>query len=140
MKYRHCSLVVLVTLLCTYSMLPQDPPPTASPRNYFSSLNNLSKTPTKLVKIGVLLSSDSPLQVLAKDVRRAEFCHFSLGFVSDPPTIAQRLFDGFLTLERMRVDLIVIEEVEGRKGSAIMNRVRKATRVAVADVVLFPNF
>ena len=78
--------------------------------------------------------------MLAKDVRRVEFCHFSLGFVSDPPTIAQRLFDGFLTLERMRVDLIVIEEVEGRKGPAIMNRVRKATRVAVADVVLFPNF
>ncbi|KAI6119403.1 YwlC protein [Pisolithus croceorrhizus] len=40
---------------------------------------------------------------------------------------AQRLFDGFLTLEKAGVDIILVEEVsEDREGLAIMNRVKKA--------------
>ena len=38
--------------------------------------------------------------------------------ISDPPTISQRLFDGFLTLDKVRVDLVVIEN---REGLVIMN-------------------
>jgi len=126
MKYRHYSPTVPVTLLCTRSIPPQDTTPT-SPHDYFSSLKNLSKTPAQPVKVGMLLPSDSPLQIFAKDVPGVEFHHFPLGSVSDPLTTAQRLFDGFLTFEKMGVDLIVIEEVEeDREGLAIMNRVRKA--------------
>ena len=128
MKYRHYSPTVPVTLLCTHSIPPQDITPT-SPRDYFSSLKDLSlsRTPVQPVKVGVLLPSDSPLQVFVKDVPGVEFHHFALGSVSDLLTTAQRLFDGFLTLDKMGVDLIVIEEVEeDREGLAIMNRVRKA--------------
>ena len=126
MKYRHYSPTVPVTLLCTHSIPPQDTTPTL-PRDYFSSLKNLAKTPGQPAKVGVLLPSDSPLQEFTKDVVGVEFHHFALGSVSDPLTTAQRLFDGFLTLDKMGVDLIVIEEVEeDREGLAIMNRVRKA--------------
>ena len=127
MKYRHYSPTVPVTLLCTHSIPPQDVTPT-SPQDYFSFLKDLSKSPAQPVKVGVLLASDSPLQAFTKDVPGVEFHHFALGSASDLPTTAQRLFDGFLTLEKMGVDLIVIEEVdEDREGLAIMNRVRKAT-------------
>lgn len=126
MKYPHYSPTVPVTLLCTHSIPPEDTPPT-SPRDYFPSLKDLAKKPGQPVKIGVLLPSDSPLREFAEDVPGVEFHHFALGSVSDPLTTAQRLFDGFLTLDKMGVDLIVIEEVEeDREGLAIMNRVRKA--------------
>ena len=50
-----------------------------------------------------------------------------MGKASEPPVIAQRLFDGFLTLDREGVDAILIEGVaEEEEGLAIMNRVRKA--------------
>jgi len=126
MKYRHYSPTVPVTLLCTHSIPPQDTTPT-SPRKYFSSLKDLAKIPGQPTKVGVLLPSDSPLQEFTKGVPGVEFHHFALGPVSDPLTTAQRLFDGFLTLDKTGVDLIVIEEVEeDREGLAIMNRVRKA--------------
>jgi len=126
MKYRHYSPTVPVTLLCTHSIPPQDTTPT-SPHDYFSSLKYLSKTVARPAKVGVLLPSDSPLQAFATDVPGVDFHHFTLGSVSDPSTTAQRLFDGFLTLDKLGVDLIVIEEVEeDREGLAIMNRVRKA--------------
>ena len=126
MKYRHYSPTVPVTLLCTRS-IPSHDTTSISPPDYFSSLKDLSKTSGKLTKVGVLLPSDSPLQEFTKDVPGVEFHHFALGSVSDPLTTAQRLFDGFLTLDKMGVDLIVIEEVEeDREGLAIMNRVRKA--------------
>ena len=126
MKYRHYSPTVPVTLLCTRSIPPHAATPT-SPRDYFSSLKDLSKTPARPVKVGMLLASDSPLQEFAGGVPGVEFHHFALGSVSDPSTTAQRLFDGFLTLDKEGVDLIVIEEVEeDREGLAIMNRVRKA--------------
>jgi len=126
MKYRHYSPTVPVTILCTHSIPPQDTTP-ISPPNYFSSLKDLSKTLDQPVKVGVLFPSDSPLQKFTKDIPGVEFHHFALGSVSDPLTTAQRLFDGFLTLDKTGVDLIVIEEVEeDREGLAIMNRVRKA--------------
>ena len=126
MKYRHYSPNVPVTLLCTHSTPPQDTTLTSSP-DYFSSLKDIPTTPRKPVKVGTLFLSDSPLQEFAKDVPGVEFRHFVLGSASDPLTTAQRLFDGFLTLDKMGVDLIVIEEVEeDREGLAIMNRVRKA--------------
>ena len=126
MKYRHYSPTVPVTLLCTHSIPPKNTTQ-ISPRDYFSSLQKLSKSSMRPVKIGVLLPSDSPLHCFAKDVPAVEFHHFPLGSTSDPLTTAQRLFDGFLTLEKIGVDLIIIEEVEeNREGLAIMNRVRKA--------------
>jgi L-threonylcarbamoyladenylate synthase len=126
MKYRHYSPTVPVTLLCTRSIPPTDTT-LISPRDYFVSLEKFVKSPTRPTKVGVLLPSDSPLHGFAKDVPAVEFHHFALGPVSDPLTTAQRLFDGFLTLEKMGMDLIVIEEVEeDREGLAIMNRVRKA--------------
>ena len=52
---------------------------------------------------------------------------FTLGSLSELAVIAQRLFDGLLTLEREGVGLILIEEVpEENEGLAIMNRVKKA--------------
>ena len=126
MKYRHYSPNVPVTLLCTHSIPPLDTTPT-SPRDYFSSLRDILIAPRNPVQVGVLLPSDSPLREFAKDVPGVEFHHFVLGSASDPLTTAQRLFDGFLTLDKMGVDLIVIEEMdEDREGLAIMNRVRKA--------------
>ena len=127
MKYRHYSPNVPVTLLCTHSIPPKDTT-FISPHDYFSSLKDLSKSSAKPVKVGVLLPSDSPLHAFAKDIPGVEFHHFALGSTSDPLTTAQRLFDGFLTLDKMGVDLIVIEEVEeDREGLAVMNRVRKAS-------------
>jgi len=126
MKYRHYSPNVPVTLLCAHSIPPQDTTPT-SPRDYFSSLRDIPTAPRRSVRVGTLLLSDSPLREFAKDVPGVEFHHFVLGSASDPLTTAQRLFDGFLTLDKIGVDLIVIEEVEeDREGLAIMNRVRKA--------------
>ena len=126
MKYRHYSPNVPVTLLCTHSIPPQHTTST-SPRDYFSSLRNIPTAQGKPVKVGMLLLSDSPLRESVKDVPGVEFHHFVLGSAFDPVTTAQRLFDGFLTLDKMGVDLIVIEEVEeDREGLAIMNRVRKA--------------
>lgn len=126
MKYRHYSPTVPVTLLCTHSIPPQDTTPT-SPHDYFSSLKDLARTSDRSIKVGVLLPMDSPLQEFTKEIPGVEFHHFTLGSTSDPLTIAQRLFDGFLTLDKTGVDLIVIEEVkEDREGLAIMNRVRKA--------------
>ena len=126
MKYRHYSPNVPVTLLCTRSIPTQDTTPTP-PRDYFTSLRDIPTASRKPVRVGTLLPSDSPLREFAKDVPGVEFHHFALGSASDPLTTAQRLFDGFLTLDKIGVDLIVIEEVEeDREGLAIMNRVRKA--------------
>lgn len=126
MKYRHYSPNVPLTLLCTRSTPPQDATP-ISPRDYFSSLRGIPTSPRKPIKVGTLLLSDSPMLEFAKDVPGVEFHHFLLGPAFHPPTTAQRLFDGFLTLDKLGVDLIIIEEVEeDREGLAIMNRVRKA--------------
>ena len=46
--------------------------------------------------------------------------------IPDPPTMAQRLFNGFLAFDKGGVDLTVIEGEEDREGLKIMNRVRKA--------------
>ena len=98
MKYHHYSPTD-PDALCTHSIPPQDTVPT-SPCGYFSSSKSLSKTPIQLAKLGVLPSSNS-LQVFAKDVRGVEFYHFLLGSVSDPPTVVQRLFVGFLSSKRL---------------------------------------
>ena len=69
-----------------------------------------TRTKARPVKVGALLSPDSPLQVFAKDIPGVELHHFALGSISDPGfTTAQRLFDGFPTPDRKGVDLIFIE-------------------------------
>lgn len=125
MKYRHYSPSVPVTLLCTCTPPPSDVAP-SSPAVFFSSLG--SKNLGQKVKVGLLVPSDSVLLGYASpDVDGVEWHHFSLGPIADPSVTAQRLFDGFLTLEKEGVDFILIEEIsEDREGLAVMNRVRKA--------------
>jgi L-threonylcarbamoyladenylate synthase len=80
------------------------------------------------LKVGLLTPSDSPLIASASsDIEGVEWRPFPLGPIAKPSITAQLLFDGFLTLEKEGVDLILIEEInEDREGLAVMNRVKKA--------------
>jgi L-threonylcarbamoyladenylate synthase len=125
MKYRHYSPGVPVTLLYTRTSPPHGVVH-LSPATFFSSLG--TKNGADKVKVGLLTPSDSPLLDWASpSVGGVSWHRFELGTIADPAITAQRLFDGFLTLEKQGVDLILIEEVdEDREGLAVMNRVRKA--------------
>ncbi len=124
MKYRHYSPAVPVTLLLTVS------PPSAGTQSlhitsYLESLR--TKYASCPLRIGVLTPTDSPLGRRDLTIKGVECQRFFLGATSDPSVTAQRLFDGFLTLEQAGVHLILIEEInEVKEGLAVMNRVRKA--------------
>ncbi|KAJ8523476.1 hypothetical protein ONZ45_g108 [Pleurotus djamor] len=129
MKYRHYSPSVPVVLLLTQS----NPPPGQSQipaRQYFATLaeeHAAANTP----KIGLLIPDDSPLSDVPRSPR-VDWHIFSIGLHTDPATIARRLFDGLLTLERKGVGLIIIEEIDqAREGLAVMNRIRKAASEVV---------
>ena len=125
MKYRHYAPTVPVTLLRVTSHPPSGTNP-ISPSVLLDSLKShtVANPPPK---VGLLAPEDS---VLAKTLLEDPVIHwhrYALGSLSELTVIAQRLFDGLLTLEREGVDLILIEEVpEENEGLAIMNRVKKA--------------
>ena len=125
MKYRHYSPTVPVTLLRATSR----PPPGAnsiSPSTLLASLK--SSTVANLPpKVGLLVPSESVLAKTLLQDPAIQWHRYALGSLSELTVIAQRFFDGLLTLEQEGVDLILIEEVpEENEGLAIMNRVKKA--------------
>lgn len=130
MKYRHYSPSIPVTLLVTSGTPPPDVIP-VSVEDWVSSLQSHSD-PSQRLKVGLLAPSDSPVarRLLAMDI--VDWISHPLGPVTEPSISAQRLFDGFLTLEREGADLIVMEELEEKnEGLAIMNRARKADNTTV---------
>ncbi|KXN83683.1 Threonylcarbamoyl-AMP synthase [Leucoagaricus sp. SymC.cos] len=123
MKYRHYSPSVPVTLLCTSTR----PLPGQAPTSAASFLSTLQSTSNTKAKVGVLAPTDSKLWGCIKLHDGVEWHKYTLGRIAEPAVAAQRLFDGFLTLEQEGVDLILMEEiVEEREGLAVMNRARKA--------------
>ncbi|PSS35491.1 hypothetical protein PHLCEN_2v1646 [Hermanssonia centrifuga] len=130
MKYRHYSPAVPVILMYTSSVSPPD-----ARRSSISSLIHSLKsraTQSGVVKVGILTPSDSPILDMLPDISGIEYLRYPLGPIADAAITAQRLFDGFLTLERDGVDFILIEEIEEeREGLAIMNRVKKAASESI---------
>ena len=85
-----------------------------------------------MLKVGLLIPSDSPLLENLPSLEGVEWCQYPLGPVADPSITAQRLFDSLLSAERDGVHVILIEEVkEEREGLAVMNRVKKAAGESV---------
>ncbi|TFK93608.1 translation factor [Polyporus arcularius HHB13444] len=128
MKYRHYSPSVPVTLLCTQS---QSPPHTArtSLTAFLDTIQADAQTQGKSLHVGVLAPSDSPLldRLRAASLPDVRWTEHPLGPLAEPAVSAHRLFDGLLSLDKAKVDLILIEEIqEEREGLAVMNRVRKA--------------
>lgn len=125
MKYRHYSPSVPVILLLTSSCPPEGTEPILA-RTFLESLTDHAVDSSRLLKVGILTLSDSPLATYSLPIQ-IQWRVYPLGPTSDPSITAHRLFDGLLTLENEGVDLILIEEVkEEREGLAVMNRVRKA--------------
>ncbi|KAF9488090.1 translation factor [Pleurotus eryngii] len=128
MKYRHYSPSIPVILLLTHSQPPLDQTPIDA-ASYFATLAERPRG-SDIRKAGLLLLDDSTLSHLTLPTN-IEWLRFPLGSSTDPVTIAQRLFDGILTLEREGVEIIFVEEVDqGREGLAVMNRIRKAASEA----------
>lgn len=125
MKYRHYSPSVPVTLLRATSHPPAGANP-VSPSALLASLKTSTIT-TPPPKVGLLAPSESVLAKTLLEDPVIQWHRYTLGSLSELTLIAQRLFDGLLTLEQEGVDLILIEEVpEENEGLAIMNRVKKA--------------
>ncbi|KAI1786699.1 DHBP synthase RibB-like alpha/beta domain-containing protein [Ganoderma leucocontextum] len=128
MKYRHYSPSVPVTLLHTISQ-----PPAGAQRTPLSAfLDTLQSDATALgrpLQVGVLAPLDSPLlgKLAAASLPNVRWVSHPLGPIAEPAVSAQRLFDGLLSLDSAKVDVILIEEIdEEREGLAVMNRVKKA--------------
>lgn len=125
MKYRHYAPTVPVTLLRTTSHPPSGAN-SSSPSTLLESLKRSTVTNPPL-KVGLLAPSESILAKTLVEDPVIQWHRYTLGSLSELTVIAQRLFDGLLTLEQEGVDLILIEEVpEENEGLAIMNRVKKA--------------
>lgn len=125
MKYRHYSPTVPVTLLRA-TFQPPIGASSISPASFLASLKN-SMAADPRPKVGLLAPSESVLAKSFLEDPTIQWHRYTLGSLSELTVIAQRLFDGLLTLEQEGVDLILIEEVpEENEGLAIMNRVKKA--------------
>ena len=128
MKYRHYSPSVPVTLLHTLSQPPANIERTSLP-SFLSSLRTDAQVLGRPLHVGLLAPSDSLLhqKLSAATLPDVRWRMYSLGPVSDPAASAQRLFDGLLSLDGAKVDVILIEEIqEKREGLAVMNRAKKA--------------
>ena len=124
MKYKHYSPSVPVILVHTSSS-PSEPKQRQTIDSLVSSLQ--TRYPARPIHVGLMTPDDSRLAQVLHTHESILWRLFPLGKVSEPAVIAQRLFDGFLTLDREGVDAILIEGVaEEEEGLAIMNRVRKA--------------
>ncbi|PPR05644.1 hypothetical protein CVT24_002871 [Panaeolus cyanescens] len=142
MKYRHYSPSVPVVLLLTirrsgegevrkveeYLQTLGDEYNSNSPIKSESEAG--SSTPSSIVKIGIMAPSHSKIWGQLPQKPGVEWVRYDLG--NDSAHVAQRLFDGLLSLECGGVQGILVEEVgEEREGLAVMNRVRKAASVCV---------
>ncbi|KAL1723356.1 DHBP synthase RibB-like alpha/beta domain-containing protein [Schizophyllum commune] len=124
MKYKHYSPSVPVILVHTLSN-PSEPQRRQTIDNLVASLQ--TRYPARPIHVGLMTPDDSRLAQVLHTHESISWRLFPLGKVSEPAVIAQRLFDGFLTLDREGVDAILIEGVaEEEEGLAVMNRVRKA--------------
>ena len=128
MKYRHYSPSVPVTLLRTTLH-----PPAGTQRTSLSTFLDTLQTDAaalgRPLQVGVLAPSDSPLsgKLAAASLPNVRWISRPLGPLAEPAVSAQRLFDGLLSLDAAKVDVILIEEIdEEREGLAVMNRVKKA--------------
>lgn len=133
MKYRHYSPSVPVTLLHTLSR-----PPVGTQRTslsaFLDTLQSDAQALGRTLEVGVLAPSDSPLseKLFAASLPGVRWTRHALGTIADPGLSAQRLFDGLLSLDSAKVDVILIEEIlEEREGLAVMNRVKKAAGSSV---------
>lgn len=125
MKYRHYSPSVPLKLLRTISKPPQGVI-ADTPSSLLHSLKNSLGSSAPL-RIGLLTLSDSSIISDLVNDTEIQWRQYSLGSFTEPAVVAQRLFDGLLTLEKEGVDVILIEEIsEDREGLAVMNRVKKA--------------
>lgn len=125
MKYRHYSPSVPVKLLWTISKPPHGEE-AITPLDLLNSLKR-SLTSCTPLKVGLMTPSDSSIAGGLVNDTEIQWHQYVLGSLAEPAVTAQRLFDGFLTLEKAGVDIILVEEVsEDREGLAIMNRVKKA--------------
>ncbi|KAF8450447.1 translation factor [Boletus edulis BED1] len=125
MKYRHYSPAIPVTLLRATSHPPAGAN-SISPSTLLASLKS-STVANPPPKVGLLAPSESALAKKLLQDPVIQWHRYTLGSLSEMSIIAQRLFDGLLSLEQEGVDLILIEEVpEENEGLAIMNRVKKA--------------
>ena len=82
----------------------------------------------------MLAPSDSPLseKLSAVSLPNVRWTRHPLGPRAEPAVAAQRLFDGLLSLDGVKVDIILVEEIaEEREGLAVMNRVKKAAGSSV---------
>ena len=129
MKYRHYSPSVPVVLLMTTSPTNGEKP-RALPDVLSTLISSYScSTP---IRLGFLAPSDSCLALLPTRLHayaqvEIQWHTFHLGPIADPSLAAQRLFDGFLTLEDRGVDIIIVEGIdETHEGLAVMNRIQKA--------------
>lgn len=126
MKYRHYSPSVPVVLLRTTSARPVEIAPVPVPQYIATIMTNLAHL-SRPPRIGLLLTSDSVLSSSLFPEDSSQWRRYSLGVKAEPSVIAQRLFDGLLSLERDSVDLILVEEIPlDHEGLAIMNRISKA--------------
>ncbi len=139
MKYRHYApsapVILLVDPTRKSSTTTSSATTTQIPiETIHSFLSSLSSSHKSRIILGLLLTEDSPyLAPLTSALSSSAFhgCYEykvrSLGTIDRPQVIAQRLFDGFLTLDNDGVDVIIVESIpETHEGLAIMNRVRKA--------------
>jgi len=125
MKYRHYSPSIPVILLMT-SKAP-DVAQCLTPSALIQQLQDKAVFDNTPKHVGLLMPSDSSLFQQLTPFSELQWNHFSLGSEREPAVMAQRLFDGLLTLEERGVDLILIQGIdEAREGLAFMNRVIKA--------------
>jgi L-threonylcarbamoyladenylate synthase len=128
MKYRHYSPSAPVVLLYTTSPT-QDGSQRVPVKDYFTMLKSYRPQESNILNVGLLAPHDSFLPRHIESTADVKWHFFPLGGASDFPEIARRLFDGLLTLDQERVDVILVEEIrQGKEGLAVMNRIEKAAR------------
>ncbi|KAF9058119.1 DHBP synthase RibB-like alpha/beta domain-containing protein [Panaeolus papilionaceus] len=141
MKYRHYSPSVPVVLLETIERTGEEEGEREDADAYLKSLRRdpieevesgsgsgtgVAASPgSSTTKIGIMAPSRSKIWNVLPEHCGIEWVRYDLG--EDNALVAQRLFDGLLSLEHGGVQSILVEEVdEEREGLAVMNRVRKA--------------
>ena len=138
MKYRHYApsapVILLVNPSRQSSTTAITQPSIENIQSFLSSLSSHSPRHNTRIKLGLLLTEDSPYltpltSALSSPVFNGcyEYQVQPLGASNRPHVTAQRLFGGLLTLDNEGVDVIIIESIsETHEGLAIMNRVHKA--------------
>ncbi len=129
MKYLHYTPSVPVILLLPMSKLQEE-----RGEGLAQILDSLILSMAKPdlqghLTVGCMFSLDSLLRSQLPSTRNFHFIQYDLGVRAEPNIAARRLFDGLLTLEKVGVDVILVEGMEEvHEGLAVMNRLIKAAR------------